>query len=616
VTVRRVLTIVAGLMALLLGLEALLWLAGTAGRPVVVDVGPSTGAYGSGFTESEERPPSTFRWTRAAAALELPLLVRGDAPRVVMRAARFVDHPTRIHVSLAGARAGSFTARPGGHRVYALDAGAVDGPLRVDLLSEDPELGVALDWVRVEGVHARTAPGDPAPLLLVAAVFLIALGLGLPLPRAMAVAGGLSVVLAAWAAADPFAFVHVVHRVARPGAVPPAGAAAGLRGVRGGRVATFVFLAAYLLKAAALFHPSYFYNDVRNNLRYVQALRDDGRPLLERNRTAQVQVGVAYPRIVGGRKYAFPYSPVFFLPFTGLPDDRVVEAIKHVALAATAAEVVLVLLLSRLVFGDRGGLFAAVLAALLPPLHSRLLLAMWSTVTGHVLDLGAIVCAAAIAARPAWGPGWPAYLATTTAALLTYVSSLFNLTLFSAAWAALERRRALRIAAVWGAAVALTLGLLYRGFVVEAVREILPAAVAGGGGGGERMGLGESVLGALARIPLFYGYGLPALAAAGLVLARRRAEPAVFRVVGAAVLAFAGLVALRAVSLGLFKDLKEVEFASPLIALLAGASLDALWERGPSGRVAAILVLGGVAAFALVRYGEYVSTYTFLAGVP
>jgi hypothetical protein len=130
------------------------------------------------------------------------------------------------------------------------------------------------------------------------------------------------------------------------------------------------------------------------------------------------------------------------------------------------------------------------------------------------------------------------------------------------------------------------------------------------------MTLGESVLGALARIPLFYGYGLPALAAAGFVLTRRRAEPAVFRVVAAYALAFAGLVALRALSLGLFKDLKEVEFASPLVALLAGASLDALWERGSGGRRAALLVLAGLLAFALARYREYVLTYTFLAGVP
>lgn len=613
---KRLLTAVGALLGLLLAFEGLLAAAAAWSRPVLVDVGPSTGVYGSGFTESEERPPSTFRWTRSHATLQLPLLVDGARPRVVLRAARFVDLPTRVHVSLNGAPAGTFTARPGGHRVYALDSGPVRGPLRIDLLSEDPELGVALDWLSVEGVRAhipRTAVGSR---LLVAGLFLLALAVGVPLLRALASAAGLALALAAWAGGDPFAFVHVTQRIAVPGLLLTAAVAATLRRVPGGRVVALIFLGGYLLKAAALFHPGYFYNDVRNNLRYVQALKDDGRSLLDRNRTAQVQVGVAYPRIVGGRKYAFPYSPVFFLPFTALPPERVVESIKQVALFAAAAEVVVAFLLSRLVFGPRGGVFAAVLATVLPPLHSRLLLAMWSTVAGHFLDLLAILSATALAARPAWRLGWAAFFGSVQMALLTYVSSLFNLTLFAAAWAALDRRRAFRILSLVALAVALTVGLLYRDFVGQFLGEILPAALRGGGGGGERLTLAESVLGALGRIPLFYGYGFPALAVAGLGLARRRAEPAVFRVVAGYALAFAALVALRALSLGLFKDLKEVEFAGALVALLSGASLDALWERGRPGRAAALLVLAGLLAFGLARYREYWLTYTFLAGVP
>jgi hypothetical protein len=602
----------AGLAGLLLGFEGLLSAAAGLGRPVTVDVGPSTGAYGTGFTESEERPPSTFRWTRAQATLELPLQLTGRSPQVVLRAARFVDVPTRIHVSLNGVRAGTFVARPGGHRVYALQSGPVRGPLRLDFLSEDAELGVALDWVRVDGARARVPLGAAAPRVLVAGAFVLVLALGWPLARGFAAAGSLALVLAGWAAADPFAFVHVTQRIALPGLLLAAGVAFVLRRVPGGRVVALVFLASYLLKGAALFHPSYFYNDVRNNLRYVLALKDDGRGLLERNRAAQVQVGVAYPRIVAGRKYAFPYSPLFFLPFTRLPPERVVEAIKQVALAAAAAEVVVAFLLARVVFGPRGGLFAALLAAVLPPLHSRLLLAMWSTVTGHLLDSLAILAAAALSARPTWTAGWPAFFGSVLAALLTYVSSLFNLTAFAGAWAGLERRRAWRILSLWALAVALTVGLLYRGFLAEFVGEILPAALAGGGSGSERLTLAESLGTALARIPLFYGYGFPALAVAGLVLARRRAEAPVFRVVAAYAVAFATLVALRGFSLGLLKDLKEVELVGPLVALLSGAALDALWDRGRQGRVGAVLVFVGLLAFAAARYREYWLMHTFL----
>jgi hypothetical protein len=241
---------------------------------------------------------------------------------------------------------------------------------------------------------------------------------------------------------------------------------------------------------------------------------------------------------------------------------------------------------------------------------------MWSTVAGHFLDLLAILVAAALAARPARRGGAALFFGAVLAALLTYVSSLFNLTFFSACWAALERPRARLIAALWALAVALTVGLLYRDFVAQLALEILPAVWGGGTGGGERLTLSDSVLTALRRIPLFYGFGFPALAAAGLVLARRRAGPAVYRVVAAYALAFGGLVALRAFSLGLFKDLKEVEFVGPLVALLAGASLDALWERGREGRAAALLLAGGLVVFGLVRYREYWLTYTFLAGIP
>src|SRR6185436_19357248 len=100
-------------------------------------------------------------------------------------------------------------------------------------------------------------------------------------------------------------------------------------------------------------------------------------------------------------------------------------------------------------------------------------------------------------------------------------------------------------------------------------------------------------LAALARIPIFYGFGFPALTVAGVLLFRRRAEPAAYRVLLAYALAFVGLVVLRA-SGGLFKDLKEVEFVAPLVALGTGLSLVALAERDRAGRWAAGLVALGL----------------------
>src|SRR4029079_4830063 len=171
----------------------------------------------------------------------------------------------------------------------------------------------------------------------------------------------------------------------------------------------------------------------------VEALRDGAGSLVERNARAQVQVGVGYPRWIAGRKYALPYSPLFFLPFGGLSPDRMIETMKHVAVAASALEVVLVFLMGRLLAGWRVGLAAALVDVILPPLYARLLLAMWSTVLGHVLDLAAITAALALAVRPEGARRWTTYGVSVLAACLTYISSLFNLSLFTAAWAVLDR---------------------------------------------------------------------------------------------------------------------------------------------------------------------------------
>jgi hypothetical protein len=586
------------------------------GGPLVFDVGPSTGAYVHGMLPSEERPPSTFRWTESAASFAAPLELSGGAPLLTLRGARFLDVPARIHVSLSGRPVGTFVALPGGYRVHGLAATRVRGPMRVDLQGDDPRLGVALDWLRIEGAHWRLSFAAWGPRVLPLALALAALLAGFGRGPAVGLGALLALVQAVWAARDPFGFAHVSAQVKIALPLCALGAALLLRRLPRGRLVLVCFCVSYLLKAGALFHPSYFYNDVRNNQRYTQALRDDGRPLLARNHEAQVKVGVAYPRLLDGRKYAFPYSPVFFLPFTGLDDEAIVPAIKQVAILAGALEVLIAFYLAHLVFGQGAGVAAAALSAVLPPLHSRLMLAMWSTTAGHLLDMVAVTLVVALAARGPTRARWAATTAAFPLALLTYIASLFNLGAFSAAYALLARRgRWVLLLYVLG--VALTVGLLYRDFMVTLAQDIVPGLAAGGVGGGtvERPGLLEGIFTTLWRLPFFLGYGVVALAGAGLVLAKRRAEPEVFRVVAAYTGAFLFLVALRGLSFGLFKDLKEIEFAGPLFAVLAGASLEALWERDTRGRTAALLVGLGVLVFALGRYREYWLTWTFLAGL-
>jgi hypothetical protein len=603
---------VAALLGILAVSEGLFALAAARHAAVTVDVGPSTGAIGSGFTESEERPPLTFRWTRRASALDVPLTTAGGAATISLRAARFLDQPAMVRVFVSGRPAGVFTAAPGGFRIHRLAADVPAGPLRVELLSASAgaeDLGVALDWVRVEGPAWRVAGWRPRAL--VAAGVLAAMAGGFGVLGAALVGLGLAVLLALAAAFDPFAAAHASGHLVFGAAALPAAVAVALRGVPGRRFVVVIVLAGYVIKGGGVFHPRYFYPDVRNFGRYVEALGEAKGTLAERGRSAQVRTNTAYPRFVAGKPYAFPYSPLFFLPFTTLGNDRarVEEALKHAALAAAALEVVAVFVLARTVGGAGSGIAAALLAAFLPPLFNRLLFAMFATIAGHLLDVAAMA-AAAHAARAPTVRAWRATFALTLAALLTYVSSLFNLTAFFAAFAALQRRSAKPLLAIAAVAAVVSVACLYLPFLFVFVGEILPAAL--GGGGAAVPAAGGA---ALARIPLFYGLAYPLLTAAGIMLIARRATPAGRHAVLAYAAAFAVLVALRAFGAGLFKDLKEIEFVGPLVALSTGALIEEIGDRGRTGKWAAAMVTIGLIAFGLGRWWEYLTAHTALVGL-
>ena len=117
---------------------------------------------------------------------------------------------------------------------------------------------------------------------------------------------------------------------------------------------------------------------------------------------------------------------------------------------------------------------------------------------------------------------------------------------------------------------------------------------------------------ALGRIHIFYGFGFPVFALGGFLVARR--DPLAFRTLAAYGATFIALLTLRAVS-GAFKDLKELVFMGPFIAITTGVSLDALTARGRTGRFAAIAVALGLISFGIAKFGEYATLHTKLAGL-
>lgn len=596
----RAVLVGAGLLALFF---ILLDGAGRLRQPILVDIGPSTGRYGSGFEDSEETPPTTSRWTRPNAEFDIPLAVDASMARFSVRAARYLDEPTRITVSLGGKPFTSFEQARGRQRIQEVEAPLPGGPLNLGLTSDDPKLGMALDWIRIEGARWRIPAREWTVWILPPGLFGALLLSGASVTFAGSATSAILLLLAGAAAIDPFGFVHALRDVAMPTIAFSILAALLFRGRSAVVLAVTVTV---LLKGGFLFHPSYFYNDVRQNDRYVGALRSYEGSIMERSRKAQVDLGVGYPRIVAGKKYAFPYSPVFYIPFTKLPPDRdlVVRAIKHVALFSTAVEVALAFVLARLLLPS-AATAAAWFTLAFPILTSRMLYAMWSTLAGHALDLLVVVVAVRALEKPKDPRASSLLFAATLATFLTYVSSLFNTSAFLVILALLAAAVRWRVITMWlVAALGVVFGL-YGDFTLAFVREILPAIASGSGSAAASAsaspaGGSDSLLGAFSRIPLFSGYGFPLFALAGLALVARRRDPAA-TVVRAYALAFLSLVLLRGLSFGLFKDLKEVEYAGPAFAILAAVALDGIERRAARWLIATGLTLSGI----WMQYGYF-----------
>ena len=127
-----------------------------------------------------------------------------------------------------------------------------------------------------------------------------------------------------------------------------------------------------------------------------------------------------------------------------------------------------------------------------------------------------------------------------------------------------------------------------------------------------RLGASTDIQSVLERIPLFFGYGFPALSIAGFICARKSNKS--FRFLSIVGLTFIGLLSLRASSVT-FKDLKELVFIGPFIVMTVSLSLDTLFEKGRAGRFAAVAITVGLVGFGLSKIIEYMTLHTQLAGL-
>jgi hypothetical protein len=447
------------------------------------------------------------------------------------------------------------------------------------------------------------------PALLAAFLFALFRWGGLGLEASLAASLVFAGLAVSTMARDIFGLAHVIPQLSLPLVALSTLAGLYLRRKPKGALVLPLFVAGYLLRGYGLFHPQTFYGDVANARDYVEVFRETSGSLAERGVETQTRTNVGYPRTVAGKDYAFPYSPLYFLPF-GLArtPGGIEDAVRHAGLAASALETLPIFWLAATVFSPAAGVLASLLWVFSPPVFSRLLLALHATVVGNLLDTLAIASVLALSFEPRSLRRLGTVLATTLASLLAYTSSLISMGAFFLFESLLERRLALKLLAVVAIAGTLTVTWLYYPFLIAFFDEILPALASGlPGPAGDAAS--TPVRTALARIPLFYGFLYPPLALAGFYLARRSADARAFRVLAAWGLAFCLMVSLRAFGGGVFKDIKEIEFAAPLVAILTGASLSSLGRRGRGGMLAAAALTAGLALFGLARYRSYLELY-------
>jgi hypothetical protein len=583
-------------------------------RVVSFQLGPNDHAYLTGFaTHYEIEEGAAYRWTTYDAKVDLPFALEGGPFEISYRFSRVFAETAEVEVLLDERTIDRFSARGGAvatrsAEIPALSSTPLSLRFRVDS-HERRTLGLKLDWVSVAaGPAARITPRGimrwlPAALtLFLYGVFRFG-GLG-PRPSAAIAAGVLGTGLA-FLPRDVFAVTHVLRHVSLTLVLLSIPAAAWLRRREGGAWVVPLFVTAYLIRGAGLFHPETFYLDVENARDYVETFRETSGSLAERGVETQEKTNVGYPRTVAGKDYAFPYSPLYFLPFALAQTPGAIEdAVRLGGLAASVLTILPLFWIASAAFSSRVGVLAALLFSFSPPIFSRLLLALHATVVGNFLDTLVIASILALTLEPESRRRLLAVFGATLTCLLVYTSSLFSMTSAFLFVSLLSRQLALRLLSILLLCGTITVLWLYWPFLAAFFGEILPA-MAASGFSRDSAGSGSPLAAALSRVPLFYGYLYPVLALAGLHLARRKADRRAFTVLLAWALAFLFMLSLRAFGGGLFRDLKEITFAAPLTALLTAASLVALSERGRTGRIAAAALVAVLVLFGLARYRGY-----------
>ena len=586
---------------------------------VTLNFGPGDGPYVAGFApEYEIDDKVATHWTTYHATVELPVTVEAGEAALAYRFARVFPETAVVDVSLGARAVDRFESRGGVFQERRAVLGALPATpvvVRIDADShERRDRGLKMDWLRVEMpgggvVRLRgNARWTPAIVVALAAILLI-LG-GWPVRQAAAFAAPLAIALACGLWLHPWA----VHRVLRgiPLALAVFGGA-GMLVARGRlergraqagsvRILTVLALLAFLIRAAAVNHPDFYYPDLRTHARLVEKVQEKGLGFFVSPANAIAEHGV-WRTEAYGRTYAFPYTPAFHIPFAalGLPYDTLLVAMKLSAAALSVVPLLLLWALARALGASTAGAF---LMVLIPTYTSRLGFAFLPALLGHAVDMAFVLWIASRIDRITERRIWLAGAAWVAACQLAYISGVINVSLLVAVLAAVtalagRRRAALAILAMGAAGSAVAVALYYRDFW-PMVADVTSRIAAGAARTPSRYPIESFWTVAYGRTRDFFDGVYPVLSALGIALLCRPAVapgpaevrwPVRTRLVAAWLVTYGLLLLGRARVPDIFLHGHETLLVTPLVCLASGEALAALARRGGFRRAAAAILL-------------------------
>ena len=394
---------------LLLAASILFLIAYQAPTDLFFDFGPNDGDYVTGFRKDFEiDEPTLIHWSLRRGRVRLPVILPRGPFDISFRYKRHIALPAQTTLFVANEQVDRFPVPQQDFQVRTVTVSENARPWTpLDIVflsrSSDPRpLGLALDWLRI----LPSGPVLPAP-----AAFLYLLGTVLGLyvfPRligfssrvSLSIATGGTVALAIGTAFHKLAWLQASTQLGlRPHVISFIVIAFFLVRRRNRDsafshpLARWAMLAFYLgttVRLLALFHPDFYYPDVRTHSKFVSIIWTEGLAGFFMDHIPNQHRHLLGLQRVGEEWKAFPYPPLLYLSIYPLSLLRlpVEDWMKIVPTVLAGIESLIVYVMAlRLGASSRAGVAASWIHATAPLLVFRLTVASYAALFGHFWDM-------------------------------------------------------------------------------------------------------------------------------------------------------------------------------------------------------------------------------------